>query len=87
MVKTQGNIPHSSCTGKYDTNTTGTNTTAGTGTAEKKHGKFGREAADHHQALCLAMRKYENIILLKVSHISLADKVFSTPGFKMLRII
>lgn len=35
-------------------------------TAEKKHGKFGREA-DHHRVLCHAMCKYE-IILLKMSH-------------------
>lgn len=35
--------------------------------AEKKHGKFGREA-DHHRVLCLAMCKYEIIILLKMTH-------------------
>lgn len=64
---TGGKLQHSSCAGKYDTVSTGTNTTTAITAAEKKHGKFGREA-DHHQALCLAMCKYEIIILLKMSH-------------------
>lgn len=58
LVKTRGNIPHSSCTGKYDSVFTGTNTTAAIITAEKKHGTLGGEA-DHHQALCLAVCKYD----------------------------
>lgn len=58
--------------GKYDTVSTG-NVTARTViiTAEKKHGKFGKEAA-HHQAMC----KYEIIILFQNAsslYISLLD--------------
>ena len=36
-------------------------------TAEKKHGKLGKEA-DHPQVLCLTMCIYEIIILLEMSH-------------------
>lgn len=84
--KRRGKLQSSSCAGKYDTVSTGTNTTAAIITAEKKHGKFGR-AADHHEALCLAMCKYEIIILLKMTHhlMSLfqANKCFH-PGLQIL---
>lgn len=62
----RGKLKRSSCSGKYDTVLTGTNSITII-TTEKKHGKFVREA-DHHQVLCLAMCKYEIIILLKMSH-------------------
>lgn len=69
--KRRGKLQSTSCAGKYDTVSTGTNTAAAIITTEKKHGKFGR-AADHHEALCLAMCKYEIIILLKMSHHSMS---------------
>lgn len=58
--------------GKYDTVSTGSDDTRTVIiTAEKKHGKFGKEAA-HHQAMC----KYEIIILFQNAsslYISLLD--------------